>query len=52
MEYTTVPFGDAQDKPSGSCIRRFKNAITLYNQVRLSLSLDFKTPDMVYKLTA
>ncbi|MDO6792220.1 IS3 family transposase [Tamlana sp. 1_MG-2023] len=29
-----------------------KNAINLYNQVRLHLSLDFKTPEMVYKLTA
>ena len=29
-----------------------KNAINLYNQVRLHLSLNFKTPDMVYKLTA
>ncbi len=29
-----------------------KNAINLYNQIRLHLSLDFKTPNMVYKLTA
>jgi putative transposase len=29
-----------------------KNAIKLYNQVRLHLSLDFKTPNMVYKNTA
>lgn len=29
-----------------------KNAINLYNEIRLHLSLDFKTPDMVYKLTA
>ena len=28
-----------------------KNAIKLYNQIRLHLSLDFKTPEMVYKLT-
>ncbi|NVO58730.1 transposase, partial [Rhodobacteraceae bacterium B1Z28] len=32
--------------------RATKNAINLYNQVRLHLSLDFKTPNMVYKLTA
>ena len=32
--------------------RAAKNAINLYNQVRLHLSLDFKTPNMVYKLTA
>ena len=29
-----------------------KNAINLYNEVRLHLSLDYKTPNMVYKLTA
>jgi putative transposase len=29
-----------------------KNAINLYNEVRLHLSLDFKTPNMVYKLSA
>jgi transposase InsO family protein len=29
-----------------------KNAINLYNQIRLHLSLDFKTPNMVYQLTA
>lgn len=29
-----------------------KNAIKLYNEVRLHLSLDFKTPNMVYKLSA
>jgi transposase InsO family protein len=29
-----------------------KNAINLYNQVRLHLSLDFKTPNMVYLKTA
>ena len=29
-----------------------KNAINLYNQVRLHLSLDYKTPNMVYKLSA
>ena len=28
-----------------------KNAINLYNQIRLHLSLDFKTPEMVYRLT-
>jgi putative transposase len=32
--------------------RAAKNAIKLYNQVRLHLSLNFKTPNMVYKLTA
>ena len=30
--------------------RATKNAIKLYNQIRLHLSLDFKTPEMVYKL--
>ncbi len=29
-----------------------KNAINLYNSIRLHLSLDFKTPEMVYKLSA
>lgn len=29
-----------------------KNAINLYNSIRLHLSLDYKTPEMVYKLTA
>jgi hypothetical protein len=29
-----------------------KNAINLYNEGRLHLSLNFKTPNMVYKLTA
>ncbi|PHR71889.1 MAG: hypothetical protein COA67_05730 [Lutibacter sp.] len=32
--------------------RATKNAIKLYNQIRLHLSLDFKTPNMVYKLIA
>lgn len=32
--------------------RATKNAINLYNQIRLHVSLDFKTPNMVYKLTA
>lgn len=32
--------------------RATKNAINLYNEVRLHLSLDFKTPNTVYKLTA
>ena len=32
--------------------RAAKNAIKLYNEVRLHLSLNFKTPNMVYKLTA
>ena len=29
-----------------------KNAIKLYNQIRLHLSLDFKTPNMVYNNAA
>lgn len=29
-----------------------KNAINLYNQIRLHLSLNFKTPNSVYKLNA
>ena len=32
--------------------RATKNAINLYNQVRLHLSLDYKTPNMVYLKTA
>ncbi len=32
--------------------RATKNAINLYNEVRLHLSLDFKTPNMVYLKTA
>ena len=32
--------------------RATKNAINLYNEIRLHLSLDLKTPNMVYKLTA
>ena len=32
--------------------RAVKNAIKLYNEIRLHLSLDYKTPNMVYKLTA
>jgi transposase InsO family protein len=32
--------------------RAVKSAIKLYNEIRLHLSLDFKTPNMVYKLTA
>ena len=32
--------------------RAAKNAIKLYNQIRLHLSLDYKTPEMVYKFTA
>lgn len=32
--------------------RAAKNAIKLYNQVRLHLYLDFKTPNMVYQLSA
>ena len=29
-----------------------KNPINLYNEIRLHLSLDYKTPNMVYKLSA
>ena len=32
--------------------RATKNAINLYNEIRLHLSLNFKTPNMVYKLSA
>ena len=32
--------------------RAAKNAIKLYNQIRLHLSLDFKTPNMVYQISA
>ena len=32
--------------------RTVKNAIKLYNEIRLPLSLDFKTPNMAYKLSA
>ena len=32
--------------------RATKNAINLYNEIRLHLSLNYKTPNMVYKLTA
>ena len=32
--------------------RAAKNAMKLYNEMRLHLSLDFKAPNMVYKLTA
>ena len=32
--------------------RAAKSAINLYNEVRLHLSLDFKTPNMVYLKTA
>ncbi|MFD2917156.1 transposase, partial [Psychroserpens luteus] len=31
--------------------RTAKNAINLYNEIRLHLSLDYKTPNMVYQLT-
>ncbi len=30
----------------------FKDAINLYNEIRLHLSLGYKTPNMVYKLSA
>jgi putative transposase len=32
--------------------RAAKNAIKLYNEIRLHISLDFKTPNRVYKLSA
>ena len=32
--------------------RAAKSAIKLYNEIRLHLSLGYKTPNMVYKLTA
>jgi len=32
--------------------RAAKNAIKLYNEIRLHLSLDYRTPNMVYKLSA
>ena len=32
--------------------RATKSAINLYNQIRLHVSLDYKTPNMVCKLTA
>jgi len=32
--------------------RAAKNAIKLYNEIRLHLSLNYRTPNMVYKLTA
>jgi hypothetical protein len=32
--------------------RAAKNAINLYNEIRLHLSLDYKTTNMVYKLSA
>ncbi len=32
--------------------RATKNAINLYNEIKLHLSLDFKTPNMVYKVSA
>ena len=31
--------------------RAAKNAISLYNEIRLHLSLDYKTPNMVYLKT-
>mgnify|MGYP003632143216 CR=1 FL=1 len=31
--------------------RAAKNAIKLYNEIRLHLSLNYRTPNMVYKLT-
>ena len=35
---------------SQQCVK--KNAINLYNEIRLHLSLDYKTPNMVYKVSA
>ncbi len=32
--------------------RAAKNVINLYNEIRLHLSLDYKTPNMVYQLSA
>ena len=32
--------------------RAAKNIINLYNEIKLYLSLDYKTPSMVYKLSA
>ncbi|WP_255473220.1 integrase core domain-containing protein [Formosa sp. L2A11] len=32
--------------------RATKNAINLYNEIRLHLSLDYKTPNMIYQLSA
>ncbi|WCO00300.1 integrase core domain-containing protein [Psychroserpens ponticola] len=32
--------------------RAAKNAINLYNEIRLHLPLGYKTPNMVYKLSA
>jgi transposase InsO family protein len=32
--------------------RAAKNALILYNEMKLHLSLDYKTPNMVYKLSA
>ncbi|MFB9053073.1 integrase core domain-containing protein [Formosa undariae] len=32
--------------------RAAKNAINLYNDIPLHLSLDYKTPNMVYQLSA
>jgi len=31
-------------------LRSTKKAINLYNEIRLHLSLNYKTPNMVYKL--
>jgi hypothetical protein len=36
----------------GIAKRAAKNAIKLYNEIRLHLSLDYKTPNMVYLKTA
>ncbi|WP_408024276.1 IS3 family transposase [Tenacibaculum sediminilitoris] len=32
--------------------RTAKNVINLYNEIRLHVSLDYKTPNMLYKLSA
>ncbi|QCE43559.1 IS3 family transposase [Psychroserpens sp. NJDZ02] len=45
--YRDQTFDNVNHKKSAA-----KNAINLYNDVRLHLSLDYKTPNMVYKLSA
>ncbi len=44
---STIPFANM------ALVKRVaKNEINLYNQIKLHLSLDFKTPNMVYKNAA
>ena len=45
--YLDQVFTDAQHAK-----RAAKNSIKLYNEIRLHLSLNYRTPNMVYKLTA